>query len=60
MKVRKACVCLDCDEIFEGSGSDIRCPVCASRCNAFLARWLLPLVAQEAPKTDAREVGCAN
>lgn len=55
MKLRTASICIDCDEVFEGSGSDLRCPVCASRVTAFLSKWLMPLVTRDQAPQGIRE-----
>lgn len=36
MQLRRARLCLDCEEVYEGD----QCPACASLAFGFIARWL--------------------
>lgn len=44
LKVNSACVCINCDEVFEPVDNENRCPACASRVTVFLSKWLLVLM----------------
>jgi len=46
MKLRKAKICLNCDEVFEGAV----CPKCTAESWRWLAAWLQP--AYDPPKQD--------
>jgi hypothetical protein len=58
MELRRARLCLDCEEIHE----DQHCPVCASESFAFLTRWIpaekaRPVLPPPPPPTPLRWVG---
>lgn len=55
MKLQRARLCLDCEELHEGQ----QCPVCASEVFAFVTRWVPPR--EKRPQTTPRPpVGLSN